>query len=521
MTGPAVRDDANPRAGFALRLNQVTKRYPGTLALDKVSLTLRRGEIHALLGGNGSGKSTTIKILAGVQSGDEGELEIAGERYPVAEHSVSRARARGLRFVHQQSSIFGDLTVAENLSLGRGFERGLAGRIRWSRVRARTLAVLERFGINEHPDTSMRSVSPAGQMMIAIARALQDVEEEHDGLLVLDEPTAGLPRHEVRILLDALRRYAAAGQTVLYVTHRLHEVTEVADAATVLRDGRAVETLEAAEVTHERLVRAITGRALTLEREVRREKSAAHRAQELPAGTVTARGVGPGSAELTIRAGEVTGIAGLLGSGRSGILRALFGLTPSERQEIRIDDRAVRLDSPRRAVCAGIAYVPEDRTTAALPDESIVRNLSVTALQNYSHFGFLDGKAERAKARKLMQTFGVRAASELSVLSSLSGGNAQKVILARWMQRQPRVLLLDEPTQGVDVGARAEIHALVRRAAADGAAVVVVSSDFEELEIIADRVLVVKNGQIAGDVTGDDINAETIDSMVYAGGSRE
>jgi ribose transport system ATP-binding protein len=521
LTHPGASDGAGAAGNYALRLHHVTKRYPGTLALDDVSLALRRGEIHALVGGNGSGKSTAIKILAGVVSADAGDVELAGERYPLSEHNVDRARAADLRFVHQQSSTFPDLTVAENLSLGRGFERGFAGRIQWSRVRARTREVLQRFGIDERPDTPMRQVRPASQMMIAIARALQDVEDANDGVLVLDEPTAGLPLNEVTTLLDALRRYASEGQTVLYVTHRLNEVTDVADEATVLRDGRVAVVLDKSELSHDNLVRAITGKALALEAKVAAAKPAVVSDGETQAENVTLRGVGDGTQELTIRVGEVTGIAGLLGSGRSGILRALFGLAPFEHQDVQIDGETVRLDSPSQAVAAGVAYVPEDRASASFPEESLARNLSVTVLDEYSRFGWFDGRAERARARELIEAFGVRAASERSTLSSLSGGNAQKVILARWMQRDPRLLLLDEPTQGVDVGARAEIHALVRRAAAGGTAVVFVSSDFEELEIIADRVLVVADGQVAEEVVGDDITADKLDSLVYAhGGSR-
>jgi ribose transport system ATP-binding protein len=236
---------------------------------------------------------------------------------------------------------------------------------------------------------------------------------------------------------------------------------------------------------------------------------------------LVARHLAGGSVNVTLQPGEITGLAGLLGSGRSAILRSLFGLESNEEAEVQLDEKHVRLDSPRAAVRAGIAYVPEDRAFASLSDESIARNLSVTVLDEYSHLGWLDGRAERARARELIGQFGVRAASEQSVLSSLSGGNAQKVILARWMQRDPRVLLLDEPTQGVDVGARAEIHALLRHAAQRGAAVLVVSSDFEELSIVADRVLVVAGGRITGELTGEAVSADAIESMVYVQGTNE
>lgn len=515
-----VQQAAEPQNDVALRLVGVSKRYSGTQALDDVSLTMRRGQIHALVGGNGSGKSTAIQILAGVVRADTGTIDIGPHRYPLSEHTVSRAREHRLRFVHQQTSVFLDLTVAENLSLGRGFDSDRAGRIRWSKVNARAQAVLERFDIHEAPDTEMRQLGPATQMMVAIARALQDQEGENESILVLDEPTASLPSQEVTLLLDALRRYAAQGQTVLYVTHRLHEVTDIADAATVFRDGRLVGTLDAAEVTHDRLVEGITGKALALELAVagsRRSVRPEDRRGETP--RLAARRIGGGSVDLTLYPGEIVGVAGLLGSGRSAILRSLFGLANGEQADVRLDDESVDVSSPTRAMGAGVAYVPENRADASLPDESIARNLSVALLNDCSRFGWFDGRAERATARQLIGAFGVRAASEQSVLSSLSGGNAQKVILARWMQRNPRLLLLDEPSQGVDVGARADIHALMRKAADGGATVLVVASDFDELAIVADRVLIVADGRIAEEVVGDDVDAQVIESKVYAQGA--
>jgi ribose transport system ATP-binding protein len=359
-------------------------------------------------------------------------------------------------------------------------------------------------------------------MMVAIARALQDQEGEHDSVLVLDEPTASLPPHEVNLLLDALRRYAAQGQTILYVTHRLKEVQDIADAATVFRDGRLVGTLRAGEITHDSLVEAITGKALALEHAVAAERRPVRAAAERGATavpTISARKIAGGSVDMELYPGEVTGIAGLLGSGRSAILRSLFGLTPSEDASISLDGKPVTIDSPTAAMRLGIAYVPENRADASLPEDSIAHNLSVATLNDIPRFGWINERAERSIARKLIDAFRVRTSSETSTLSSLSGGNAQKVMLARWMQRNPRVLLLDEPSQGVDVGARAEIHHLIREAANRGVAVLVVTSDLEELAIIADRVLVVSNGRIEGELVGADVDADTIESVMYTHGA--
>ena len=507
---------------IALQVTGVSKRYPGTQALDDVSLTMRRGEIHALVGGNGSGKSTMIKILAGVVEADSGTLEIGGTPLSLSEHSAARAREHKLRFVHQQGSLFSELTVAENLSLGRGFETGFAGRIRWSQVNARAREVLERFDIGVAPSTPMSTVGPATQMMIAIARALQDQEGDRDSVLVLDEPTASLPPHEVNLLLAALRRYAAQGQTILYVTHRLKEVRDIADAATVFRDGRLVGTLRADQISHDSLVEAITGKALALENAVAAERRPVRAAGDRDASavpTISAKGIAGGTVDLELYPGEVTGLAGLLGSGRSAILRSLFGLTTSEKAEVRLDGKPVTIDSPTSAMKLGIAYVPENRADASLPEDSIAHNLSVARLNDIPRFGWINERAERSTARKLIEAFRVRTSSETSNLSSLSGGNAQKVMLARWMQRNPRVLLLDEPSQGVDVGARAEIHHLIREAADRGVAVLVVTSDLEELAIVADRVLVVANGRIEDELVGDQVDTDVIESAMYTHGA--
>lgn len=524
MTGtiPAPEATPVPEREIALQASSVSKRYLGTQALDDVSLTMHRGQIHALVGGNGSGKSTMIKILAGVVAADTGSLQIGDAVYPLSEHSAARARENKLRFVHQQDSVFPDLTVAENLSIGRGFETGVGGRIRWSAVRSRAREVLRRFDIDVSPNTPMHAIGPATQMMVAIARALQDQEGEHDSILVLDEPTASLPPHEVNLLLDALRRYTSQGQTILYVTHRLKEVQEIADAVTVFRDGHFVGTLNASEITHDRLVQAITGKALALEQAVasrrRPVRSEEERSRsEVP--TLEASGIGVDGKPLTLYPGEVLGLAGLLGSGRSAILRSLFGLSIHDQSKVELEGSPVVLDSPTSAMKAGIAYVTENRADASLPEEPITRNLSVALLNDYPRFGWINERAERKAARKLIGAFRVKAASEMSTLSSLSGGNAQKVMLARWMQRNPRVLLLDEPTQGVDVGARAEIHALIRESAERGVAVVVVSSDLEELAGVSDRILVVADGRIQDELVGDDIDADAIESAVYTYGA--
>jgi len=491
---------------IVLRAERVSKAFGATQALDGVSLELEQGSVHALLGGNGSGKSTLIKAIAGVEQADAGELEIRGERHELRTMTPARARQAGLHFVHQQRSTFSDLTVTENLAIGRGFDTGPGGRIEWRRARKRAAAVLERFQIDADPDTELGRLGPATQTMVAIARALQDQDGDADGVLLLDEPTASLPAPEVALLLEALRRYAAAGQAIVYVTHRLEEVFAVADRATLLRDGCVVGDVEPRRLQHDGLVELMMGRSV----------EQIERLRGRPEGRVilTVRGLATGPLaplDLELREGEIVGVAGLLGSGRSTLLRALFGVSPPQSGEVRIDGEARKIESPTRAMAAGLAYVPEDRQAdAAFPDLTVSENLSLTVIPDYWHRGMLNRRRERRDTLGLFDSFLITAASDAAPLRSLSGGNQQKVVLARWLRRDPRVLLLDEPTQGVDVGARAEIYELIHAAVAGSAAALVASSDFEELARICDRVIVLRKGRAAAELRDGDLDAEQI-----------
>ena len=494
------------------RVIDLRKAFAGTVALAGASFELERGTIHALLGGNGSGKSTAIKIMAGVYQADGGQFEAGGNRFDATAMTPARARELGLRFVHQQQSTFPELTVAENLAIGHGFGRGPLSRVHWRSVFRRTAAVLERFQIKASPRDRLGSLGAATQAMVAIARALQDQEGEGEGVLVLDEPTASLPSSEVEMLLDALQRYAAAGQTILYVTHRLDEVTRIADGATVFRDGAVAATLGKDELDHATLVEKIMGRkverALGGGRQAI-EGEALLRVSGLEAGPVR-------DASFELREGEVLGIAGLLGSGRSSILRALFGAKPAGAGRIELGGEELQLAEPRQAMAAGIAYVPEDRLAdAAFTELSVLDNCGITTAGRYFRRGHIRRRAERRDARELIAAFHVKAASLDAPFTSMSGGNQQKVVLARWMRRNPRLLLLDEPTQGVDVGARAEIWQLVRKAVDAGAGALVVSSDYEELSRACDRVLVLQQGRIAAELCDDDLTEENLDHLTW------
>jgi ribose transport system ATP-binding protein len=498
--------DFHVAGATVLKAERVSKAYGATQALDGVSLELERGSVHALLGGNGSGKSTLIKTIAGVVPADAGELEVGGVRHDLRTMTPARAREAGLHFVHQQRSTFPHLTVTENLAIGRGFDIGVGGRIAWRRARTRAAAVLERFEIDVDPDTELGRLGPATQTMVAIARALQDQDGAADGVLLLDEPTASLPAPEVTLLLDALRSYAAAGQAIVYVTHRLEEVDALADRATLLRDGRVVGDVAPHQLDHESLVELMMGRTVEQIEHLRGRREG----RPLLSGRgILVGALGP--LDLDLCEGEIVGVAGLIGSGRSTLLRALFGVVPLEGGEVRIDGERRRIGSPHDAMAAGLAYVPEDRQRdASFPELSVGENLSLTVVPDYWHRGLLNRRSEHRDALGLFRSFLITAESDAAPFRSLSGGNQQKVVLARCLRRRPRILLLDEPTQGVDVGARTEIYELIHRAAADGAAALVASSDFEELARICDRVVVLRKGTAVAELPAGDLDADRI-----------
>lgn len=484
--------DAGPRT--ALTVRGLSKTYAGNLALDSLFLQVRPGEIHALLGGNGSGKSTAIKILAGVVPADPGgEIVIGDDTAGVSEWTPARAHAAGLRFVHQQPAVFPHLTVAENLALGAEFPTGVGGRIDWTALHARTQALLDRYKIAATPKTPLGMLRAADRSRVAIVRALQDRDEADSGVLVLDEPTAALPDAEVAHLLEALRGYAASGQTILYVSHRLDEVLSVADRVTVLRDGRKVDTVETEGLTESDLIELIVGRPLA-------RVFPAPAAEVADDAALTVRGLVGGplrGVDLTLRRGEVLGIAGLLGSGRSELLRMIFGAYPIDAGTITLAGAPYKASNPDVAMKAGIAYVPEDRQAEALLQGCTVRqNLSAGSSSTYFSKLMWRHKQERADSQRSISDFLIRLVSDQQPIETLSGGNQQKVVIARWLRRKPKVLLLDEPTQGVDVGARAEIYQLVRRATEQGTSVVLVVSEPEELAHSSDRVAILRGGRI-------------------------
>lgn len=489
--------------GEALELAGVSKNYGPTRALSDVSFAVRSGRIHALLGGNGSGKSTLIKVLAGVVRAEPGGTvtrTVAGRRTETGIGDLTPAISRGLgfRFVHQEVPIFLELSIAENLALGSKFELAPGGRVRWRRQYARAKRVLDDFGLDISPKEPASRLGAAARTLLTICRALQDQVDPSEAVLVLDEPTSALPRTDVAWLLSSLRRLADQGQTILWVSHRLDEVSRTADDITVLRDGVHQGTMPLGDRTVADLAELIVGHP------VERVTTSSARA-EAPV-LLQVQGLSAGAADrvdLEVRRGEIVGLVGITGSGRSSVLRAIYGQLPRGGTVV-VDGVELRGGHIQVARAAGVRFLPEERRLIGFADMSVAVNASAPDVGRYWR-GFLDRRAERRSGADLIEQLGVRARSADANLSSLSGGNQQKVLIGAAIRAEPTVLLVDEPTQGVDVGARADIHTLIKGAIAERGCAMVVSSDLEELVDLCDRVLVLVAGRIVAQLAGPEI----------------
>lgn len=518
MPKPVETPDRQATLRSQVEIRGLSKTFPGTKALVDVDLDVMPGEVHALVGGNGSGKSTLIKVLCGVEHGDSGSGSLrVGEHTIAADESTPEfARTAAVHVVHQNLGVFLDLSVTENIALGHGYARAAGLQVRWKAQRARAQALIDRFEIEARPDSLLGELGQSVRTQVAIARALQDQGDDPEGLLILDEPTASLPDHEVGLLLDTLRRYASRGQAILYISHRLSEILDLSTNVSVLRDGRNSGTYTTSSLNEENLISLIVGR------EINRVFPPTPAVSDREV-AVSVRGlkVGPlRGVDLEIAMGEVVGIAGLLGSGRTELLRALFGDLRYEG-DFELFGKPFRPRHPSDAIKAGIALVPEDRATdAAFPDLSVKENIAYSRIGRYWEKGWIRNRAMRADAEDTMDQYLVKAPGSSSPLSTLSGGNQQKVILARWLRLEPRILLLDEPTQGVDIGAREEIYGSIREAVASGASAILVASDFEELVHVSDRVVVLFDGRVSAEVTAD-ISVDRVMQLAHQGSNGE
>lgn len=488
-----------------LQAINITKSYAGVQALRNASFELRAGEVHALIGENGAGKSTLIKIMTGAVEADGGELRLHGER--LAHNSPREAKARGIAAIYQQPALFPELSVAENIAIGL---EGAGLRVDWRARRRRAAELLAQVGAKLDPDAEASELSMPQQQLVEIARALGADAR----VLILDEPTASLSEEDTRNLFRVLRELRARGVGMIYISHRLEELPQIADRVTVLRDGRTIDTRPMAEVDRSQLIQLMVGREL----------SAVFPKRSVPLGepVLELRGLGCAASgvhdvNLSVRAGEIVGLAGLVGAGRTELARAIFGLTPADAGEIRMRGEPVTIQSPAEAIARGIAYVPEDRRRHGVVLElPISTNITLASLRRLSRRGALDFARERAVAAEYIERLGIKTPAIFAPAATLSGGNQQKVALSRWLMTEPSVLILDEPTQGIDVGAKSEIHALMTDLAARGVAILMISSELPEILGMSDRIAVMHGGAIAGVVDRAEADQQKILALALA-----
>ncbi|RYD22481.1 MAG: sugar ABC transporter ATP-binding protein [Verrucomicrobiaceae bacterium] len=484
-----------------LQLSDIRKSFGAVRALKGVSFELLPGEVHALLGENGAGKSTLIKVITGAHQPDGGILRVGEEE--VSHLTPSKARELGIACIYQQPALFPDLTVAENIRL-RLKKAGAFSLIRWNSQRSQAVELLQRIGAEISPDAEVRSLSMPEQQLVEIACALGSGAR----IVIMDEPTASLTQKEQHLLFKVVRDLRSSGVGVVYISHRLEEIFALADRVTVLRDGESVGTNKVDTLTEAQMIKLMVGR----------EVESIYPPAEGEAGKVVlslknlgcAAG-GVSGVTLDVRDGEIVGMAGLVGAGRTELARVLFGITPADAGEITLDGLKISINSPREAIARGIAYVPEDRRRhGVILEMPIAQNMTMAIHPKFFPGTWLRFGAEKSLAKDFIRDLGIKAYGPDAPGGSLSGGNQQKVSVARWLATKPKLLILDEPTQGVDVGAKSEIHKIIRGLAKEGLAVLMISSDLPEVLGMSDRVAVMRGGKLVDVIAKETADAHTV-----------
>ncbi|SMB93469.1 ribose transport system ATP-binding protein [Thermanaeromonas toyohensis ToBE] len=493
-----------------LKVEDVSKSFPGVRALEKVSLVVERGEIHALVGENGAGKSTLIKILSGIYQPDEGRIWLEGKE--IALKDPRQAQNLGIVTIHQEFNLVPHLTVAENIFLGHEQTRTFLGFIHWQELRSRATTLLDQLGVKINPTRLVQHLSVAEQQMVEIAKALSLQAR----ILIMDEPTATLTGEESTKLFNIIRAIKEKGVSIIYVSHRLEEIFAICDRITILRDGKWIATRDIKDVTPEEVIKLMVGRDIK-ERFPRRLAPKFSGQVALEVKGLNRKGK-LHDINLRVRYGEILGIAGLVGAGRTELARAIMGLYPKDSGEIFLDGRKVNISFPWEAIRLGLAYVPEDRKgQGLLLNSSIKENISLTQLDHISRWGFIDRKAEIKACEEAMVKFRIKGRDCRQKVKNLSGGNQQKVVLAKWLASRPKVLILDEPTRGIDVGAKAEIYELIQALAAEGVAIIMISSDLPEILGMSDRIIVVHEGRVVGEFLRGEVTEEKIMGCAVGG----
>ncbi|MEY5098482.1 MAG: hypothetical protein RJA36_1201 [Pseudomonadota bacterium] len=487
---PPVSPSPTDAAPPLLEIRGIRKAFPGVVALDNVSFKLKAGTVHALMGENGAGKSTLMKIIAGVYVPDEGEIRLNGR--PVKMQEPLAALELGIAMIHQELNLMPHMTVAENVWITRE-PRNAFGLVNHRELRRRTQELFDRLHIDIDPTAEIQTLSVAARQMVEIAKA---VSYDSD-VLIMDEPTSALTEKEVEHLFRIIRHLREQGKGIIYITHKMNELFEIADEFSVFRDGRYIATCAASDVTRDDIIRMMVGREIT---QMFPKETVPIGEVVLSVRNLTLEGVFH-DVSFDIRAGEILGLAGLVGSGRSNVAETLFGVTPATSGSIAIRGQEMRIDTPAKALAAGMAFLTEDRKdTGCFLCLDIQDNMDLAVLnQRYvNRFGFVQRAALHEDCRKMSARLRVKTPSMEEVIQNLSGGNQQKVLVGRWLLTNPRILILDEPTRGIDVGAKAEIHRLVSELAGQGVAILMISSEMPEVLGMSDRIAVMHEGRITG-----------------------
>ena len=483
-----------------VELRRISRSYGGVLAVDEVSFAIRPGAVHALVGENGAGKSTLVKILTGIVQPDDGELVVDGATTRIPD--AQSAHRLGIVAMYQEPTVFQDLTVAENVFSGRHIRTRLHT-VDWGAMRRETARILGELEVDIDPEAPVRGLGVADRQLLEIAKALSSSAR----LLIMDEPTAALSLHEVDSLFATVRRLRARGVAILYISHRLEEVTALADLVTVIRDGRHIDTRPIAEVSQAEMIRLMVGRSLEqlFPKEDAEIGEVVFRAEGLSRGGLFS------DVSFELRRGEIVGLAGYVGAGRTEVARAIFGVDHLDGGKLWIEGRPFRPRSPRAALRRGLAYLPEDRLNQGLVQPmSISKNASMAVLPELTPAGILRPRREVSLARRFMEQLRIRATSPAQIVRSLSGGNQQKVVLSKWLAAEPRILILDEPTHGVDVGTKADVHRTISHLATQGLTILMISSELPEILGMSDRVLVMREGRLVAELTREEATQERI-----------
>jgi len=491
-----------------LTLNEAKKSFGQVVALESGSIELKAGEVHALVGENGAGKSTLVKILAGVHAADSGQFFVAGS--PVSFRSVADSKASGISVIYQEPTLFPDLTVAENLFIGRQ-PRGRAGLISNGEMRSRALELFTQLGVPIDPDRLAEGLSIADQQIIEIAKAIS-LEAQ---ILVMDEPTAALSGAEVDRLFAVTRSLQAKGVAILFISHRFDEVFAISDRITVMRDGSYIGTWSTSKTDAAAIVREMVGRDITT---LFPKEDAEVGELVLSVDRLTRQGVFV-DVSIHVKQGEIVALAGLVGSGRTEVARAVFGIDPYDSGVVKLHGEKLQANNPMRSIRGGIGFVPEDRRKQGLVmDLTLGRNVALTLRKALAKFGVISGSKERSVAHGWGDQLQVKAGSLEVMVSTLSGGNQQKVVLAKWLATHPTLLIVDEPTRGIDVGTKAEVHRRISELAQTGVAILMISSELPEVLGMADRIYVMNEGRVTAEIERSDATPEKV---MHAATSRD